>query len=193
MNSRLPFIRRERRCSYCSETGHNRRNCRSITIDDYCRFRDTAEMFSGAPLIDYRPAVNFTPIMSSREFQNMFTQMFIQGALLQDGLEEGIEEGFEEIEEVVEEVKQGINLIYYIDSESTDIKECGICLTDDIKICRMTKLNCGHEFCDKCTDKLITTQKSCCALCRREITSVEVNSGESYGVLKDNVKLLKKV
>ena len=149
-----------------------------ILIDEYCYFRDTSENFTHRPMFSYRPALNFTPAMSRREFQNMFAQMFIEGADLQGGEEEE-EEGEKEEDEK-------IKLIYFIDNESNELKECGICLSDDIKICRMTTLNCGHEFCDKCTDNLITKTKSCCALCRGKITSVEVNSGESYGILKDN-------
>jgi hypothetical protein len=101
------------------------------------------------------------------------------------------------LEEGPIEENKTINLSYYhVEEEEEEQecgkecgKECGICLADDIKMCRMAKLNCGHEFCDKCTDKLITEDKSCCALCRAEITNVEVSSGESYGVLKDNSKI----
>ena len=172
MESRLNIIRRERQCSQCGEPGHNRRNCNFTTIDQYCRLRENAEFFQFPPIAVNRvtPIIN---VITYREIRDIF--FFEENA----------------VDEVLEEKEKEKIILSYFDVEDEEeiIKECGICLADDIKMCRMAKLNCGHEFCDRCTDKLITEEKSCCALCRAEITNVEVSSGESYGVLKDNSKI----
>jgi hypothetical protein len=175
MESRLNIIRRERQCSQCGEPGHNRRNCNFTTIDQYCRIRENTEFFQFPPI--RQPQI--INVITYREMRDIF--FFEENA----------------VDEVLEEnEKEKINLAYFDVEDFTNkecgkecVKECGICLVDDIKACRMAKLNCGHEFCDRCTDKLITEEKSCCALCRAEITNVEVLSGESYGVLKDNSKI----
>ena len=177
MASRLNIVRRERQCSQCEEPGHTRRTCGFTTIDEYCNLRNNAEFFHNVPLFNRRPvAISVTNI---REFRQM---------ILGFAGEEG--ENLEEEEEEEKEEEKVIKLFYFhLDNENiTEVRDCGICL-DDVNICRMTKLNCGHNFCDKCTDSLITKEKSCCALCRAEITCVEVFSGESYGLLKDNSTL----
>jgi len=169
MESRLNIVRRERQCSQCGESGHNRRNCNFTSIDEYCRLRENADFFQFPPI----------PVNRSNPIMNVVTIQEIRDIFFFD-------EGQQDEQDLVADEK--IKLFYY-DVEDFSKKECGICLADDIKMCRMAKLNCGHEFCDRCTDKLITEEKSCCALCRAEITKVEVNSGESYGVLKDNSKI----
>ena len=165
MESRLKIIQRERRCSRCEEVGHTRRNCNFTTIDDYCRFRDNTEY---VPVFLSRP---LNPIASSVTIQEVRSLIYGQN--------------------VENEQKKEIKLLYYHfeDENYNNNVECGICLSDNIKMYRMAKLNCGHAFCDRCTDKLITEEKSCCAFCRAEVTTVEVNSGESYGLLKDNTAL----
>jgi hypothetical protein len=173
MTSRLNIIQRERRCSRCEEVGHTSRNCNFTTIDEYCRLRENAELFQFPPIRVNRPEV--VSVLSTREFREMFLQFVGQ-----------------ENNNVLTEEKKEIKLFYYHiedENDNNNNMECGICLADDIRGCRMAKLNCGHSFCDRCTDNLITEEKSCCALCRAEITKVEVNSGESYGVLKDNIVL----
>jgi hypothetical protein len=172
MESRLNIIRRERQCSQCGESGHNRRNCNFTTIDQYCRIRENADFFQFPPI----------PLNIPNPIINVITYREIRDIFFFD------EEELVEEEEEEEKEKEKINLSYF-DVEDFSSKECGICLADDIKMCRMAKLNCGHEFCDKCTDRLITKEKSCCALCRAEITNIEVMCGESYGVLKDNSKI----
>ena len=173
MESRLNIIRRERQCSQCGEPGHNRRNCNFTTIDEYCRIRENAEFFQFPPIPVNNRVTQIVNVITYREIRNVI--FFDEEELVE--------------EEPVEEKENKPIILSYFDIEDFSNKECGICLADDIKMCRMAKLNCGHEFCDICTDKLITEEKSCCALCRAEITNVEVMSGESYGVLKDNTKI----
>ncbi len=173
MESRLNIVRRERQCSQCGEPGHNRRNCNFTTIDEYCRLRENADFFQFPPIEVNRPT-QIINVITVQEMRNIFFD------------EEEIVE--EEVEEEVVEEKTTLSY-YHVEDEEEAVKECGICLADDIKRYRMAKLNCGHEFCDKCTDRLITKEKSCCALCRAEITNVEVMCGQSYGVLKDNSKI----
>ena len=72
-------------------------------------------------------------------------------------------------------------------SENEDPVECGICLSDNIKICRMVSLNCGHSVCDNCLDGILDKScNTCCPFCREEISEVETNCGESFGLLKEN-------
>ena len=147
-----------RRCSNCDQRGHNRRNCSVLTIGNYCYFRENSEFFQQPPLIRRTPVTYLRPTIN----------IFLEGS--------------------VEQTQKNIKLYYYHveEEEQEGTQECAICLSDDYKTCQMAKLNCGHQFCSKCTDNLITNEKSCCALCREEITKVEVSSGESYGVLKEN-------
>ena len=162
MTSRLQIIRR---CSNCDQRGHNRRNCSVLTIGNYCYFRENAELFQQPPLIRRTPVTYLRPTIN----------IFLEGS---------VEQGS------VEQTQKNIKLYYYHieeeEQEQEGNQECAICLSDDYKTCQMAKLNCGHQFCNNCTDNLITSKKSCCALCREEITKVEVSSGESYGVLKEN-------
>ena len=77
------------------------------------------------------------------------------------------------------------------DNENESPIECGICLSDDVKTCRMVSLNCGHSMCDKCLDGIL--DKSCntnCPFCREEISEVETKCGESFGLLKENDKFV---
>jgi hypothetical protein len=136
--------------------------------------RENAEFFQFPPIQVNSP----TPIINVITIQEMRDIFFFEEGPVE---EEPVEEE--------EEIKTTTLSYYHVEDEEEAVKECGICLADDIKKYRMAKLNCGHEFCDKCTDKLITKEKSCCALCRAEITNVEVMCGESYGVLKDNSKI----
>jgi hypothetical protein len=142
--------------------------------------RENAEFFQFPPIQVNSP----NPIINVITIQEMRDIFFFD----EEG-EELIEEEPVEEEPVEEEIKTTTLSYYHVEDEEEAVKECGICLADDIKRYRMVKLNCGHEFCDKCTNRLITQEKSCCALCRAEITNVEVMCGESYGVLKDNSKI----
>ena len=53
---------------------------------------------------------------------------------------------------------------------SLNDKICSVCLEDIIEedICH---LNCGHEFCRSCLNKLFTMNKIDCPLCRQDIQS----------------------
>ena len=169
MTSRLNIIQRERRCSRCEEIGHTVRNCNFTTIDEYCRFRNNTEY---VPMFFRRQ--NSLLTVSPETIQEARSLIHSQNASQNT------------------EKKEICLLYYHFEQENDDTNmECGMCLTDNMKTCRMAKLNCGHTFCDRCTDKLITEEKSCCAFCRAEITSVEVSSGESYGMLKDNTELFR--
>lgn len=65
-------------------------------------------------------------------------------------------------------------------SRSTDhVGSCGICLSDEIPLAKMTKTSCNHEYCDACITQIIRTTPRC-AFCRGNITNVCVNSLEVY-------------
>ena len=53
---------------------------------------------------------------------------------------------------------------------SLNDKICSVCLEDIMQedICH---LNCGHEFCSPCLNKLFTMNKIDCPLCRQDIQS----------------------
>ena len=53
---------------------------------------------------------------------------------------------------------------------SLNDKICSVCLEEIMEddICH---LNCGHEFCSPCLNKLFTMNKIDCPLCRRDIKS----------------------
>jgi len=48
---------------------------------------------------------------------------------------------------------------------NSQICECAICFEEK----KMAKLNCGHLFCENCVNKI-----NVCALCRSNITNIEI-------------------
>ena len=59
------------------------------------------------------------------------------------------------------------------------VGSCGICLSDEIPLAKMTKTNCNHEYCDACITQIIRTTPRC-AFCRGNMTLICVNSMEVY-------------
>ena len=55
------------------------------------------------------------------------------------------------------------------------------------KLENIVKLNCNHQFCCSCIVSVLETNNvdkvPICALCRADITTIEVNSGDNYNVI----------
>lgn len=65
---------------------------------------------------------------------------------------------------------------------------CSICLEDNINYNKFVKLNCLHQFCEDCIEKILIFQKENshpkCALCRLKITSLNVKKEDIYNKMK---------
>jgi hypothetical protein len=62
-------------------------------------------------------------------------------------------------------------------------EDCSICY-EEVEISDEVVLNCGHQFCGLCIDKTINTYtnygKPLCALCRTEISTLNIKNQEIY-------------
>ena len=71
--------------------------------------------------------------------------------------------------------------------ETCNKETCYICLDDEVKLENIVKLNCNHQFCCSCIVSVLETNNvdkvPICALCRADITTIEVNSGDNYNVI----------
>jgi hypothetical protein len=71
--------------------------------------------------------------------------------------------------------------------EDCDI-DCAICY-EEVKNINKVTLNCGHQFCGDCIDKTIhkftTQEKPLCALCRTQISTLNIKNQEIYNTLLD--------
>ena len=65
------------------------------------------------------------------------------------------------------------------DKNTTKTRECGICLTDEIRADKMVKFGCKHEYCGDCAKKILYS-KPCCAFCRMDVQLVQVHSRTVY-------------
>ncbi len=87
-----------------------------------------------------------------------------------------------------------VQISFYMEPEEVLMEECGICLNNEVRNCRMVLLtDCGHSVCDDCLCSMAET-KTCnlvCPFCREDIDNVEVQSGESFNTLKNCDKVFK--
>lgn len=87
-----------------------------------------------------------------------------------------------------------VQLNYYMDAEDDGACECGVCLNSEVRNCKMVLLtDCGHSVCDDCLNGMAECA-SCnlvCPFCREDIDNVEVQCGESFGLLNNNTKVFK--
>lgn len=69
------------------------------------------------------------------------------------------------------------------------LEECTICFEEKQNVDKVT-LNCGHKFCGECIDKTINTYtsygKPICALCRTQISTLNIKNPEIYKILVNN-------
>ena len=69
---------------------------------------------------------------------------------------------------------------------------CSICLEENITRPNMVMLDCKHEFCKNCVKRYFENERlktPCCALCRQNITKLEVNDKIVLDEMK-NIKSL---
>ena len=87
-----------------------------------------------------------------------------------------------------------VQISFYMEPEEIESCECGVCLNGDVRNCKMVLLtDCGHSICDDCMSGMAECV-SCnlvCPYCREDINNVEVQSGESFGLLKNYTKVFK--
>lgn len=76
-------------------------------------------------------------------------------------------------------------------SKAESKENCLICYNDDENNSSMVKLNCGHEFCSSCVQKVLKlccpTKQPRCALCRMNMTSFEFRDQEAFDKIKSNL------
>jgi hypothetical protein len=88
-----------------------------------------------------------------------------------------------------------VQISFYMEPEEVSMEEeCGICLNNEVRNCRMVLLtDCGHSVCDECLHSMAIA-KTCslvCPFCREDIDNVEVQCGESFNTLKNCDKVFK--
>ncbi len=85
-----------------------------------------------------------------------------------------------------------VQVSFYMEPEHYSACECGVCLNSEVRNSRMILLtDCGHSVCDECMSGMAECA-SCnlvCPFCREDIDNVEVQSGDSFGLLKKCVKV----
>ncbi len=102
---------------------------------------------------------------------------FEQSALREYNIALSLQDIFFQVRESHNDNKN-INIITKLlineDEEINEICKCNICW-DEKEIKNFVKLGCNHEFCKDCvinTLKIDQMNNPCCALCRKEITSI---------------------
>ena len=92
----------------------------------------------------------------------------------------------------VNSLEKKYNIIPYLNPGSNnidnDVNDCCICMRDDVKISDIVKLNCCHQFCGECVTRTLEKHSSnkklvSCALCRANVTRIDVNSSECFNMV----------
>ena len=87
-----------------------------------------------------------------------------------------------------------VQISFYMEPEEISECECGVCLNSEVRNSKMVLLtDCGHSVCDDCLSGMAECV-SCnlvCPYCREDIDNVEVQSSESFGLLKNTDKVFK--
>ncbi len=90
--------------------------------------------------------------------------------------------------------KKKVQVSFYMEPEEYTNEECGVCLNNSVRNCRMVMLtDCGHSVCDECLNGMAecASCKLVCPYCREDIDNVEVQCGESFNTLKNQSKVFK--
>ena len=67
---------------------------------------------------------------------------------------------------------------------SSDTFTCSICM-EELDITEKCKMNCDHEYCEKCIHDWFKKEKISCPTCRQEI-KYYINNSEKNHIIKVN-------
>ena len=183
-NMQQPTQRQPRCCSFCRKPGHFKPRCEKYKIfAEIINLPDHARILSDIQraFMQYMGNRSFAD-SSDLEFQVVlliFLQEFM-GVIPEEPLLTATPVPASAPAPAPKPKNQTQRIkIELCDKNTTKTRECGICLTDEIRADKMVKFGCEHEYCGDCAKKILYS-KPCCAFCRKDVQLVQVHSRPVY-------------